>query len=301
MNLRLFAIFSSFCLVLCTQVAAAPQNTTIPNTTTSNNDNNNNSNHNNNTAALPTNGCPEGTHDCGFFKCVKEPTCPLDCNFYDNESSCNKIRLNGVGCVWKGNSCYRDIKCVSLPGNKCSPGCKDCGQFKCFPNGGKCPAGCNSHDNKKSCESATVFNGVGCQWQNTTCGYRQFEVRMARPNAGENHVGFLPKIADDAERNKNNPMVVNSSAGEPQAMVDVKGSNLAGPIAGGVVGLIAVGCMAFVLIHRRYEGKKQPPSLGGVKLATPEAPKTTYRPQSLLPVVRNVLGMNSEAHPNPLR
>ncbi|KAK9702809.1 hypothetical protein K7432_011066, partial [Basidiobolus ranarum] len=51
--------------------------------------------------------CPEGTHDCGFFKCVTEPGCPLDCHFYDKEQSCSAIRLNGVGCIWQKRRCFR--------------------------------------------------------------------------------------------------------------------------------------------------------------------------------------------------
>ncbi|KAK9709940.1 hypothetical protein K7432_008707 [Basidiobolus ranarum] len=274
MSLRLFALFSLICLLLCTQVTAAPNNniTTTTNTTST--------------------ACPEGTHDCGFFKCVKEPNCPLDCKFYDNQTSCDKTRMNGVGCIWRGNSCYRDIQCKALAGNKCTEGCMDCGHFKCFPNGGKCPAGCDSYTNQQNCLSATVFNGVGCQWSNTTCSYREMEIRSAKPNAGASHVGFMPNGEDSTSVN---PMVVNTPTGDSQAMMDVKANSLAGPIAGVVVGLVAAGCMAFVLIHKRVESKKQLKQQMAIhqdaEISSNDVPKTLYRPQSLLHVVRNVLGL----------
>ncbi|KAK9763105.1 hypothetical protein K7432_010527 [Basidiobolus ranarum] len=273
MSIRFFAISLFVCLLFCLQVTAAENNT--------------------------TKACPPGTHDCGFFKCVKEPTCPLDCYLYSNEQSCSKVRMNGVGCIWKQTSCYRDIKCKLLSDSKCSQDCMDCGRYRCFPNGGgKCPAGCDEYRTQKSCQSATIFNGVGCQWLNSTCGYRELEVRLAKPN-GEKHVGFMPSNTGDITQSPNpNPIVANPATGESPAMMDVKTASLAGPIAGVVVGLIAAGCMAFVLIHKRVEAKRQMEQQMAVhkdmEMSGNEVPKTLYRPQSLLNVVRNVLGFSSE-------
>ncbi|ORY01792.1 hypothetical protein K493DRAFT_90013 [Basidiobolus meristosporus CBS 931.73] len=283
MRFPLFGKFLFLCLLICVQVSAVPNNATTSTT------------------------CPQGTLDCGFFKCVKEPTCPLDCYLYTNEQSCGQVRVNGVGCIWKQTACYRDIKCKLLPDNKCSQDCMDCGHFKCFPNGsGQCPAGCDSYPDQKSCQAATVFNGVGCQWANSTCGYREFEIRMAKPSAGDNHIGFMPSGNVDTEQTPNpNPIVANPTAGETPTMMDVKTASLAGPIAGVVVGVIAAGCMAFVLIHKRVEAKRQMKQQmavhNDIEMSGNEVPKTLYRPQSLLNVVRNVLGFNSEGQNNASR